>query len=156
MARGWTTGKWIGRGGRPHRHRAVAPYWRFAQQHYRKDGEPTGELNNIRLAAKPLNELYGHTRVVDFGPLALKALREHWIGAGLCRNVINQRAGIIRRIFKWGVSEALVPPAVLQGLQAVDGLRRGRTDARETKPIGPVEDAIVEATLPHLPPGCRR
>jgi integrase len=129
----------------------LARYWRFGQQHYRKEGEPTGELNNIRLAAKPLNELYGHTRVADFGPLALKALREHWIGAGLCRNVINQRAGIIRRIFKWGVSEALVPPAVLQGLQAVDGLQRGRTHARETEPIGPVDDATVDATLPHLP-----
>jgi hypothetical protein len=34
-------------------------YWRFAQQHYRKDGEPTGEVNNIRAAAKPLKALYG-------------------------------------------------------------------------------------------------
>ncbi len=30
------------------------------------------------------------------------------------------------------------------------GLPRGRTGARETEPIGPVEDAVVEATLPHL------
>jgi len=99
-----------------------------------------------------LKQLYGHTQVANFGPLALKALREHWIRAGLCRNVINQRAGIVRRIFKWGVSEALVPQAVLQGLQAVDGLRRGRTEARETEPVGPVADVTVEATLPHLPP----
>jgi integrase len=127
-------------------------YWRFAQQHYRKDGKPTGEVNNIRLAAKPLKALYGHTRAADFGPLALKALRENWIRLGLCRNLINQRAGIIRRIFKWGVSEQLVPPAVLQGLQAVDGLRRGRSEARETEPVGPVDDVTVDATLPHLPP----
>jgi integrase len=130
----------------------LARYWKFAEQHYRKDNEPTGELNNIRLAAKVLKQLYGHTQVANFGPLALKALREHWIRAGLCRNVINQRAGIVRRIFKWGVSEALVPQAVLQGLQAVDGLRRGRTEARETEPVGPVADVTVEATLPHLPP----
>jgi integrase len=126
-------------------------YWRFAQQHYRKDGEPTGEVNNIRAAAKPLKALYGHTRAAEFSPLSLKALRQHMIGVGLCRTLINQRIGIIRRIFKWGVSEALVPPAVLQALQAVDGLRRGRSEARETKPIGPVDDATVDATLPFLP-----
>jgi integrase len=130
----------------------LARYWKFAEQHYRKDGRPTGEVNNIRLAVKTLKELYGRTNVVNFGPLALKALRQRWIDAGLCRNLINQRAGIIRRVFKWGVSEALVPPVVLQGLQAVDGLRRGRTEARETEPIGPVDDATVDATLPHLPP----
>lgn len=31
------------------------------------------------------------------------------------------------------------------------GLRRGRTDARETKPVPPVPDAIVDATMRHLP-----
>jgi integrase len=36
-------------------------------------------------------------------------------------------------------------------LRAVDGLRRGRTAAREAPPIRPVPVADVEATLPHLP-----
>ena len=31
------------------------------------------------------------------------------------------------------------------------GLKRGRTTARETAPVRPVEHAIVEATLDHLP-----
>jgi integrase len=126
-------------------------YWRFANQHYRKDGHPTGTLNNIRYAAKPLKERYGHTRACDFGPLALKALRQYWIQSFICRNQVNQRTGIVRRIFKWGVSEELVPPAVLHGLQAVVGLREGRTEARETKPVEPVDDTAVEATLKHLP-----
>jgi integrase len=34
----------------------------------------------------------------------------------------------------------------------VPGLRRGRTIARETEPVTPVDDAIVDATLPHLSP----
>jgi integrase len=33
----------------------------------------------------------------------------------------------------------------------VSGLRRGKSDARETEPVVPVEDAAVDATLPHLP-----
>jgi integrase len=31
------------------------------------------------------------------------------------------------------------------------GFQRGRTDARESKPVDPVDDAVIEATLPHLP-----
>jgi integrase len=34
----------------------------------------------------------------------------------------------------------------------VEGLKKGRTSARETEPVKPVEDMVVEATLPHLPP----
>jgi integrase len=36
-------------------------------------------------------------------------------------------------------------------LLTVPGLKKGRTTAREPKPIGPVEDVVVEATLPYLP-----
>jgi len=53
-------------------------------------------------------------------------------------------------MFKWAVENELVSPSVLHGLQAVRGLQRSRTEARETSPIGPVHLAAVEATLPHL------
>ncbi len=33
----------------------------------------------------------------------------------------------------------------------IAGLRRGRTEARETVPILPVKDSTVDATLPHMP-----
>jgi hypothetical protein len=54
-------------------------------------------------------------------------------------------------MFKWAASEQLVEVAVYQVLTTVAGLRKGRTEARETDPILPVDDATVEATLPHLP-----
>ncbi len=38
----------------------------------------------------------------------------------------------------------------LSGLKRVGGLLKGRTLARETKPIHPVPDEDVEATLPHV------
>ena len=62
--------------------RVVAPcaacYGRFksALSHYRRDGEPTSELDSMRLALRYLRPLYGNTFAADFGPLALKALRE--------------------------------------------------------------------------------
>jgi len=56
----------------------------------------------------------------------------------------------VRRIFKWAAAEELIPPAVYHGLVVVAGLQKGRTVARETRPVGPVEDAVVDATLPHV------
>ena len=129
----------------------LARYWKHAKQYYRKDGRPTGELDNVRYALRPLRERYGHTLVCDFGPLAIKALQAHMIQNGLSRKVINSRIGKIRRVFRWAVSEQLIPDNVLAGLESVEGLKQGRTDARETEPVGPVEDSVVEATLAHLP-----
>ncbi len=74
------------------------------------------------------------------------------IEAGLCRGVVNQRIGRIKRMFRWAVENELVPAAVLHGLQAVAGLQRGRSPARETEPIKPVPEPFVTATLPHVRP----
>jgi integrase len=70
----------------------------------------------------------------------------------LCRNVVNHRTSRIKRMFKWAVSEELLPGNVFHALQAVSGLRYGRTEARETEPIKPVPDEHVEALLPFLTP----
>ena len=71
---------------------------------------------------------------------------------GLCRNLINGRIGRIKRVFKWAVAEELVAPSVFHGLQAVAGLRFGRTEARESEPVKPLDDADVEAVLPFVTP----
>ena len=65
---------------------------------------------------------------------------------------VNRRTNLIKGAFKWGVAQELVSGLVWHGLQAVGGLRKGRCEARETEPVGPVPDAIVEATLEHLTP----
>lgn len=67
----------------------VALYWCHAESYYRHDGAPTRELENIRLALRPLVELYGDLPVVDFGPRKLKALREHMVEKGLARTTIT-------------------------------------------------------------------
>ena len=130
----------------------LARYWRFAEQHYRKDGRPTQEVVNIRYALRPVKELYGPTLARDFGSLALKAIQQRFIRDRICRDQINQRIGKIKQVFKWAVSEQLTPPSVFQALETVVGLRAGRTEAKETAPVLPVEDAVVDATLPYLPP----
>jgi integrase len=100
-----------------------------------------------------LRELYGRTPAADFGPLALKAVRQHMIDIQkLCRNEINKRLGRIKRVFKWAVAEELIPSSVFEALRAVEGLRRGRTTARENEPVRPVDDVHVEALLPLVSP----
>jgi integrase len=130
----------------------ILAFWRHAEQHYRHpDGTPTGELSNLRDALRPLRKLYGHTAAKDFGPLALRAVQQEMVNNGLCRTVVNARVKRVRRAFRWATSVELIPPAVLQALETVAPLRRGRCDARESDRVRPVNWGDVEATLPHLP-----
>jgi integrase len=125
-------------------------YHRHAEGYYVKDGQPTTQLDRVSRSLCVVREMYGHTKAAEFGPLALKTVRQKMIEQGLCRRVINQRIGCVKLGFKWAVAEELVPASVLHGLQAVPGLRAGRCDAPDHEPIGPVALAVVEATLPHL------
>src|SRR5262249_10449505 len=84
--------------------------------------------------------------------LALRAVQQEMIQGGLCRTVINDRVKRIRRAFRWAVSVELLPVAVLQALETVPGLKRGRCDARESASVQPVPWERVDATLPFLPP----
>lgn len=130
----------------------IVAFWEHAEKHYRHpDGTPSGELVNLKVALKPLRKLYSHTPARDFGPVGLRAVREEMVKSGLSRNSVNARINRIRRIFKWATSVELIPPGVVQALATVAGLQRGRTEAKETKGVGPVEVERVEATLPYLP-----
>jgi integrase len=139
----------------------VLAFLRHAETHYRRaDGTPTNELTDFRLSFRPLVYLYGLSPVRDFGPLALKSVRKlmvdgfshpkHGPQPGLSRGVVNQRVGRIRRMFRWGVENEMVPVSVLQGLLAVRGLEKGRSLAHETEPIKPVAESIVQEILPFL------
>jgi len=130
----------------------ILAYWQFAQTYYVKNGEPSGHLHTVRKALRMLRTLYARTPAADFGPLALRALQQKMIDDGNARSYISCVCGAIRRVFKWAASQELVPVTVYQALATVPGLKRGRTSARETDPIGPVDDRVVDATLEHLDP----
>ena len=126
-------------------------YVDHAERHYlTATGEPTGEIKQVKTVVRIVRELYGNTPAAAFGPLALKAVRRQFIAKGWCRRSVNQQTERVRRIFKWAASEELVPTTIHTGLATLSGLQRGRTPARETEPVGPVDDAIVDATTEHL------
>ena len=130
----------------------AAAYWTYAKGYYQKNGQPTRTLDQIKLAVRLLRTDYGPTLAHDFGPLALQAIQRQLAAGYRCRKYCNCLIDSIRRVFKWAASQELLPVTVHQALATVPGLRRGRSSARETEPIKPVENEVVETTLPHLPP----
>jgi integrase len=128
----------------------IVRYLSFARGYYRKAGRETPEVRNIKEALRPLQTLYGSLPAAGFGPLDLKTVRARMVADGVSRGVVNRRVGRIIRAFKWASSEALVTASVHQTLKTVDGLRRGRSEARETEPVTPVPEAFVDAVRPHV------
>jgi integrase len=128
----------------------IAAYFSHAESRYRKNGQATSQVDLVKSAMGPLRRLYGDVPAKDFGPKALKAVRQEFIKAGLCRNEVNRRTRLIVRMFKWAVADEMVPSSVHQGLATVEGLRRGEGDVRESRPVKAVPDAFVDAVLPHV------
>jgi integrase len=125
-------------------------FLRWAEGYYRKGGKVTSEISNIKTAIRPLRKRYGHTPARDFGPLALKVVREELIKAELTRSGVNRGARMIVRLFRWAVENELVPPSLHHGLKAVAGIRKGQAGVREAEPVRPVPDADVDAIEPHV------
>jgi len=126
-------------------------FWKHAQTYYRKpDGLPTSELQNFKEVIRHVQALYAGLLVLKFGPTAFKAVRQRMVEHGLCRNTVNRYASRLKSIFKWGVEQEIVPASVWHGLQAVSGLRRGRTAATETDPVRPVPIVHVDAVKNHV------
>jgi integrase len=153
--------------GQPHRASTTKPsgqsvsdmllaFLDHAERYYRApDGQMTSEVGEVRWSIKPVRELYGYTRAAEFGPRALAGVRQHMIGLGWCRSLINRRIDRVKRAFKWAASEELVPVTTYEALRTLTGLRKGRTEARESDPIKPVDLKHVRATLPFLTPHLR-
>ncbi|MEX2306034.1 MAG: site-specific integrase [Pirellulales bacterium] len=132
-----------------------ARYWTYSKAKYVRRGQATAEQFKIKTALRHLLRLYEDHPASEFAPRHLKVVRQAMIDAGWARKYINQQVGVLVRLFKWGVTEGLLPPAVHAALALIDGLRRGETAAREKPRIRPVDDATVSATLPFLSPTVR-
>ncbi|MCF7955339.1 MAG: tyrosine-type recombinase/integrase [Phycisphaerae bacterium] len=130
----------------------VQAYLTYARGYYLdSEGGSTGEPQHMKYATRPLIELFGPLELDLFGPLKLKQVRERMIDLGWSRKVINKRISQIKRLFKWAVSEQVVSPVLLQGLESVAGLRRGRTRAKEMPRVLPADERDIRAVLPLMP-----
>lgn len=131
----------------------MVAYWdKHVTVYYSKNGRPTSEVDNVRQALRFLRRLFGSTRTREFGPQALKLVRQAMVEAGRRRTLINKDVNRVRGMFRWAVEHELLPVTVYQCLLTVAALRRGRSPAKEAEPILPVPEEHVRATLPFLSP----
>jgi integrase len=150
--------EWKAEGGRRFRTTAVTTitellvaFMSHALLYYRRhDGTLTSEPDNYRQALRPLRELYGFTPAGEFGPKRLRAVRQKMIDAGWTRRNINKQVSRIRAVFRWAVSQELLSSEIHHALTTLAPLKAGRTEAAESDPVRPVDEKVIEATLPHL------
>lgn len=128
----------------------VILYDDHASSYYRKDGKPTSTIHAIRLALRPLVSMFSKTRVAEFGPAKLIAVRQKMIEAGRERKSINSSVGKIVQMFRWGVEQELCPSEIASALSCVSGLKKGRSNATESQSVKPVALNRVEVVKPHL------
>ena len=126
-------------------------YIDHAEIYYRKNGEPTSEVQLIRDALKRLVDLHRSLRAAELRPRHIKEYQEALVRSSLARTTINSYVAKLRRVLKFGVAEEIVPADVLMAIQAVPPLKKGRTRAKETTPVRPVPDALVDVLEPHVP-----
>jgi integrase len=124
-------------------------YLDFAERYY----SVSNEYKNMKLACGPLSALYATLPAGEFGVMQYRGCRDWWLQeAKRSRGYINKQLKRLLRILKWGAGEGMIPASVFQSCQCVAPLKAGRTQARETESIQPVEEKFVEATLAKCTP----
>ncbi len=132
-------------------------------------GEPHPEQERYRSAIRVLCRLWGSTVALELDCQRLETVQEamatgSWLSDkerafrdkrkrphGWARKTVNDQFSRLRAMLRWGARRKLIPATVLAEAQVVESLRRGRGKAREMPLVTPVDPAIVDATLPHLP-----
>jgi integrase len=142
-----------------------AAYLLHAGRYYRDpDGKPTGEVTHATIALAELLRMFRDTPTDQIHIADLLAVRQALIDArecrkhgrrapnGLSRRTVNDRMARIKRLFRWGVEQRLVPGTTWAELSALRGLTKGRCGVHDNPAIEAVPWSLVESTLPHLVP----
>lgn len=115
---------------------------------------PESEQGHYRVMISVVSSVFYDDLAQEFGPLKLKKAREIFSQEKVrnadrlwSRSQVNKQTRRLVKIFKWGVTEELIPAAQWHALEAVEPLRKGESDAPEKKPIRPVKWADVKRTM---------
>lgn len=146
-------------------------YVQYSEGRYRRnDGSPTGHTENVKLALRPLKRLYAERPANEFNCLMLRACAVEAIADSirrrekpLARRVANQRARLIRRMFRWGAGRKLVDKGVPEELANFEWIYAGEileidgknVMAQDPAPSQLLSATDVEKTVAFLPPVVR-
>jgi integrase len=102
-----------------------------------------------RRIALAVCERFAGLEAAAFGPKSMQEVQQSLLRRGrICRTGVNRMVRRTAAMFKWAVSEELLPPTVWQALQSVRPLRRGK--GREVAPRMAVPSVAVDAVVAHL------
>ena len=132
----------------------LAAFWAYGKTAYPYDPSydgkrPSGELGNYHDAMRPVLKLFASTPTVEFGPKALRLVRDEMIAMGWCRNVVNRAVVRVRTMFKSAVGQEMLPGEVEHRLHAVEALHKGHKGVRDTADVEAVPADVLAATLAH-------
>jgi integrase len=128
---------------------AFAEFWRRGVQHFRDERV----IDRFDQATKAVTPVCGHLPAASFGLGEMEDVRLGLLGRKppLARGYINALMSAVKQVVAWLHAHKLVSAAVLADARALKALGPG-DGGRETGPVPPVEEWVVEATLPHLSP----
>lgn len=111
---------------------------------------PSKEAYNIERAILPFRDFLPEFQADEITPVQLKQFRQKLIDEKLSRSTINRRISMIKRMYKWAVSELMISPYVYQSINAIENLQRGRSQAKEGRKVLPVPIKHIQALRPFL------
>lgn len=139
-------------------------YLKHCRTHYVKG--KNSEHIRTKYVLKVVRSLYADLPAVEFGPRQFKAVRQKLVDSDcggnhakskapakrLSRPYVNAQMKRVARMFRWAAAEGLVPTAVYDSIRVIPSLQRGRTEARETERVLPVDEKLVTETLQYCSP----
>ncbi len=97
----------------------IAAFWTHANGWYVKNGKPTDELAAYKVVLRYLKQGYGDRLVTESGPRSLRAVRRIMVERDNARKYVNDQVARVKRVFRWGVSQEMVPETVSRALDTV-------------------------------------
>jgi len=124
-------------------------YHEWAKGYYRKpDGSMTTHVSVVEMARRRLDERFGDLPPGAItSPMILGFIEDLAENTDLARTTINKTLTTAKHFARWAVQRGYAPTTFFAEFHAVSPLKRGRTPARETDLVMPVEEADFEATL---------
>lgn len=130
--------------------RLVRLYHQFAKGHYTDTG-PRSHFRNLVATILRFESLYHSEKALAFGPKKLREFRAVLIEQGQSRSYINDQVSSIRKMFRWAVSEELIPETTYRALMTIEGIKRGREGVKDSPKKVPAKWEEVDCIAKQLP-----
>lgn len=129
---------------------AMVQYLEYCKGYY---GEK--EAGNVKTALRLMARKFGTVELANLGPSVVSDFIQGMANSGdYTRYRCNKVLAIWKRFYRWLAVKELIKPEKLAVMNAIPGIKLGRSAARETEPVKapPIEDfnRLVSIAPPHV------